>query len=52
MNVDEFINICNTQYVIFDTSIIIDYIRILLRKTYEKKRNILSRIFNQCNKKL
>ena len=51
MNVDEIINLCNSQCVIFDTSVIIDYIRILLRRNYERKRNILSRIFNQCSRK-
>lgn len=51
MNVDEIINLCNSQCVIFDTSVIIDYIRILLRRNYERKCNILSRIFNQCSRK-
>ncbi len=30
---------------------IVDYARLLSRKSYEKKRHLLSRIFNQCNKK-
>jgi predicted nucleic acid-binding protein len=51
MNVDEIINLCDSQCVIFDTSVIINYIRILLRKNYERKRNVLSRIFNQCSRR-
>ncbi|AWR93943.1 type II toxin-antitoxin system VapC family toxin [Acidianus brierleyi] len=51
MNVDEFINLCDSSYVILDTSIILDYTRLLKsRKSYEQKMEILSRIMN-CNKK-
>lgn len=51
MNVDEFINLCDHVYVIFDSSIILDYARLLnYRKLYEQKMEILSRIMN-CNKK-
>lgn len=51
MNVDEFINLCDQVYVIFDSSIILDYTRLLNhRKLYEQKMGILTRIMN-CNKK-
>lgn len=51
MDVDEFINLCDHIYVIFDSSILLDYVRLLnYRKLYEQKMEILSRIMN-CNKK-
>ncbi|ACP37787.1 type II toxin-antitoxin system VapC family toxin [Saccharolobus islandicus] len=51
MNVDEFINLCDSSCVIFDTSIILDYIKLLkFSKKYGQKMKILSRIMN-CNKK-